>query len=118
VRKGYKPCPGCDEPMAAHAFRCRACSPLIRGENHPGWKGDDALDTTKRERTQKMFRLAEACESCGEKAVDRHHIDGDPGNNVLSNIASLCRRCHMVADGRIASRDESGRFAGWKREAA
>lgn len=47
------------------------------------------------------FPLADTCERCDTSpAVDRHHIDGDPLNNVPSNIQSLCRRCHMEVDGR------------------
>ena len=45
--------------------------------------------------------LAEKCEECEAPAVDRHHKDGDPSNNDLTNVASLCRRCHMLADGRL-----------------
>jgi hypothetical protein len=48
------------------------------------------------------FPLAEKCERCEtDGAVDRHHKDGDPFNNVPENIASLCRRCHMEVDGRL-----------------
>lgn len=41
------------------------------------------------------------CERCGEPGRDRHHIDGDTGNNVPENISILCRRCHMKIDGRL-----------------
>lgn len=43
-----------------------------------------------------------SCDECGAPGRDRHHIDGNPFNNVLANIAVLCRRCHMEADGRMA----------------
>jgi predicted amidophosphoribosyltransferase len=42
------------------------------------------------------------CERCGKPATERHHKDGDTGNNVRSNLAFLCRRCHMIEDGRLA----------------
>lgn len=49
------------------------------------------------------FPLAETCERCqNAPAVDRHHVDGDPLNNVAENIQSLCRRCHMEVDGRAS----------------
>jgi hypothetical protein len=55
----------------------------------------------KRARAQRRYNIAGAtCENCGVPATDRHHIDGDTGNNDRSNIAILCRRCHMAADGR------------------
>lgn len=73
-----------------------------RGEGHYAWKGDAASTTTKRERTQALFPVGGPCERCGEApSTDRHHIDGDTGNNVRGNIAILCRRCHMIVDGRL-----------------
>lgn len=75
---------------------------MVKGERHPAWKGDAATVTTKRERAQRAFALG-ACERCGGKAVDRHHRDGDPGNNAPGNVAPLCRRCHMIEDGRLAA---------------
>jgi hypothetical protein len=74
------------------------------GPAAPHWKGDDALPSTKRVRARRLYSLeGVACEDCGAKATDRHHIDGDTGNNVRANIALLCRRCHMVRDGRLAA---------------
>jgi len=72
----------------------------LTGEAHPGWKGDEALPATKRQRAVRRFVLDE-CERCGKKATDRHHKDGNTGNNEESNIAKLCRRCHMLVDGRL-----------------
>lgn len=75
--------------------------PIRRGSNHPSWKGDDANTGTKRARAQRMFALT-ICERCGEAdARDRHHRDGNTGNNCRKNIAILCRRCHMIEDGRL-----------------
>lgn len=73
----------------------------MRGPLTPGWKGNAALDTTKRSRGRKFFELG-PCERCGEPATDRHHRDGDTGHNTQDNIAILCRRCHMLEDGRLA----------------
>ncbi len=101
AKYSYRPCPTCGGPRAKHADYCQRCSPnIMRGESHYGWKGDAALVTTKRQRTQAMFSLG-PCIRCGEDARDRHHIDGDTGNNVRENIAILCRRCHMEVDGRM-----------------
>lgn len=110
-RGTYKDCPGCGRPCAKKASACRSCSTRIpRGENHYAWKGDAALPTTKRLRAQARYELGD-CESCGAQATDRHHKDGDTGNNVPENIAILCRRCHMTIDGRLAQRDANGRFS-------
>lgn len=71
-----------------------------QGEGHYAWKGDDARPETKRERAQRRYSLS-ACERCGGSAIDRHHRDEDTGNNAPSNVWRLCRRCHMVVDGRL-----------------
>lgn len=46
-----------------------------------------------------------ACEVCGQKAVDIHHIEprgmgGDPQGkkDVIENLQALCRKCHHEAD--------------------
>jgi len=72
-----------------------------QGAAHHGWKGDGALRTTKRERAQRRYRLG-TCQGCAKKpATDRHHVDGNTGNNAPSNVRLLCRRCHMLEDGRL-----------------
>ena len=76
--------------------------PVFRGPERSDWKGDAAPSTTKRMRAQRMYSLGD-CERCGKKATDRHHVDGDTGNNVRANLMFLCRRCHMVVDGRLAA---------------
>lgn len=72
-------------------------------ERHSSWKGESTSSDVKRNRAQRWFPIAgETCERCQQTpAIDRHHIDGDPGNNVRENISFLCRRCHMEADGRM-----------------
>ncbi len=74
---------------------------VLRGEASPQWKGDAANPSTKRARARKMYPLG-PCEKCGRQAVDRHHRDGNTGNNARDNVAVLCRRCHMDEDGRLA----------------
>ena len=76
--------------------------PIVRGKDVYCWKGDGASDGTKRARAQRSIPLG-PCEKCGKLGVDRHHRDGDTGNNRRSNIAILCRRCHMEEDGRLQS---------------
>lgn len=113
-----KTCVGCGAEIVFRAgerpgkFRkkryCRrGCSNRGRIHRHPsgpgapGWKGDGASDASKRLRAQRTFSLPERCERCSDGAVERHHKDGDPGNNERSNIEFLCRRCHMTVDGRL-----------------
>ena len=42
-----------------------------------------------------------ACESCGSKAVDIHHIEargmgGNKNADNINNLMALCRQCHLV----------------------
>lgn len=67
------------------------------------WKGDAAGRNTKRYRAVRRYELGRCeYEGCKADAVDRHHIDGDTGNNAPENIARYCRRHHMLVDGRLA----------------
>lgn len=75
----------------------------IRGENNYNWKGNDVktMDVA-RCRARRMFQIkGKLCEKCESKATDRHHKDSNPLNNNEKNISFLCRRCHMVEDGRL-----------------
>ena len=74
----------------------------LRLEDHPFWKGDEATAESKRMRCRRMYPEIEKCQRCGRKASDRHHKDGDTGNNRRDNLFFLCRRCHMELDGRLA----------------
>ena len=59
-------------------------------------------DTKGRQRARRLYALGQCeYEGCERNAYDRHHIDGDDENNSLENIARLCRRHHMEADGRL-----------------
>ena len=69
------------------------------------WKGDDVLPQSHRARARRRFKLPPICQirGCTNPATDRHHIDGDPGNNVRSNIAGLCHPCHMTVHNKSTS---------------
>lgn len=76
--------------------------PIPSGEKHHAWLGDKASVDAKRARATRLFELG-PCERCKSKpGTDRHHRDGDTGHNERWNIAILCRRCHMIEDGRLA----------------
>lgn len=74
------------------------------GNKNPNWKGDSIAEHSGRFRAQRAFKELGMCSRCSKKkATDRHHKDGDTRNNNPSNIAFLCRRCHMVEDGRMVN---------------
>ncbi len=57
-----------------------------------------------------FFPECDKVEGQNVKSIDCHHLDGDHQNNPLdgSNWLPLCRRHHMLADGRLSnvSKDE------------
>ncbi len=55
-----------------------------------------------RKRARVRYKLPAKCRYCDAPPTDRHHKDGNPRNNLPSNIDFVCRRCHMVEDGRLA----------------
>ena len=63
------------------------------GEKSPLWKGDKAKPNSGRVRAIKLFPCP--------RDKERHHVDGNPLNNVSENIAIVTRKQHMELDGRL-----------------
>lgn len=81
------------------------------GVNSNWWKGDSVSDRSGRSRALRKYKERAACEACGSQKSERHHKDGNTRNNAPENIARLCRKCHMIADGRLeAARRAMGRL--------
>lgn len=74
-----------------------------RGPDARQWKGDAVSVKGGRTRALRAYRDIGPCSKCGAEKSERHHVDGDTSNNDPTNIAILCRRCHMDADGRLAA---------------
>lgn len=69
--------------------------------------GMSVKPSTGRARARRLFPDLGICERCHAlPATDRHHVNSDTSNNQRSNIAFLCRACHMATDGRSASTPE------------
>ena len=99
--KYHRNCNSCGrEYVGWGKFYCRKkCRQMPKLDKHPSWKGDSANPKTGRTRAWKMFKL-EPCEVCRSKKSERHHIDGNPLNNVRKNIMFLCRKHHVAIEGR------------------
>lgn len=43
------------------------------------------------------------CQKCGikNKKLEVHHKDRNQRNNEIENLIKVCRRCHMLLDGRF-----------------
>ncbi len=52
-------------------------------------------------RAQKLYPHLGKCQLCDNRAVERHHIDGNTLNNEPGNVMFLCRHHHMEVDGRL-----------------
>lgn len=76
--------------------KCRVNPKL---DKSPHWKKDSINPKTGRGRAYKMFKL-KPCEICKSEKSERHHIDGNPLNNVKKNIMFLCRKHHIAIEGR------------------
>ncbi|KKK49301.1 hypothetical protein LCGC14_3136420 [marine sediment metagenome] len=74
------------------------------GEQNSNWRGDKATVLSGRDRARRMYPVPKPCTMCGEKG-ERHHKDGNTLNNEPINIDWLCRRHHMMADGRSKARN-------------
>lgn len=111
------------ERLVSHCDSCRAKANAARqmrraktakgfrkGSTHPCWLGDAASDNGGRQRAQKAFQLG-PCARCGKPGHDRHHKDGNTKNNSPDNVEVLCRRCHMVTDGRLEAFAANGQAA-------
>lgn len=91
------------------------------GEKNPNWKGENACSQSGRLRAENWFPNPKPCEICNSQKSERHHKDGNTLNNDPGNIQWLCRKHHMVEDGRMenwiknphknTNRDQLGRFA-------
>lgn len=71
------------------------------GPQHHAWQGDAVSERGGRSRALRLYPEQAPCERCGAERSERHHIDANTANNSPSNIARLCRKCHMETDGRL-----------------
>jgi hypothetical protein len=96
----YDHCPDCGGWKSKRAAKCRGCTDYLElGKRR--WK-DNPSSSAAHSRAISHYGVLGVCMDCGKlRTVERHHKDGDPANNEASNIAFLCRRCHMVVDGRL-----------------
>jgi hypothetical protein len=51
---------------------------------------------------KRIMKDINCCENCGRKyKLEVHHKDGNQKNNNRDNLMKVCRRCHMLIDGRL-----------------
>ncbi len=89
-------------------------NPYVTGENNFNWKSDDvgyaALHQWIKKRKEKPYN----CTSCGvNRAIDLANISGRY-KRELDDWEYLCRKCHMIKDGRLKKFIKSGNPTGRK----
>ena len=97
--------------------RAENVSILKRGENNPKWKGDDVQVTALHAWVRRNCKKPALCQACGtKKAIDLANISNTVNAKTYTrdfeNWEWLCRRCHMLKDGRLEAmvkRNESKR---------
>lgn len=95
---------------------CHVCRECRRGrhkmEMNSNWENFKSNNPAAGGRRAKRRKKLGKCERCRKRpATDRHHKDANKFNNSPSNLMGLCRKCHMIIDGRIKRRNEKGWFA-------
>jgi hypothetical protein len=52
----------------------------------------------------RIMKDIKSCKNCGRKYnLETHHLDGNRHNQDPNNLIKVCRRCHMLLDGRFAN---------------
>jgi 5-methylcytosine-specific restriction endonuclease McrA len=98
-----KPCadPDCGELVPKGTDRCK----LHRRDNRArrkregltGKRGSTAR--WRRIRARVLRRDHNRCQRCGnERELEVHHKDGNPTNNAMWNLVTLCGYCHRLAE--------------------
>lgn len=84
-------------------FCCLSCSVSAQHRNPA------PTEAASRKRAARL--IGERCDSCGiTENLCAHHINGDPMDNSLANIQTLCTNCHSFWHGllnRTGRRPES-----------
>lgn len=70
-----------------------AISERMTGSSNHRWLGESVKENSGRARANRHIEI-DRCDCCDEKAVHRHHVDGNTLNNKPDNVVPLCARCH------------------------
>lgn len=102
--KKADPCRSCTNRRRTGTYHWNPESRKKRqSEGNPLWKGDNVgieavHDWVRRRKDKPLF-----CERCGTgNPIDMANISGEYKRDI-NDYEWLCRRCHMVSDGRLAN---------------
>jgi len=73
--------------------------PLMLGDEHPNWKGDDAGYFIIHDWINKNWKKPDTCQHCGkDKKLDWANISGENKRSDRNDWITLCRSCHVRFD--------------------
>lgn len=114
-------CLDCQNQISESAFRCKPCSNRFRagkytnkggfnlGVDNRMWKGDNVSYRCLHEYLVYHNTKPALCVKCQRKPpYDLANISGIYTRNI-NDYQWLCRRCHMISDGRLISFIENNR---------
>ena len=90
--------------------KCQGCGRphLVRLRCLPDGRWFDELERTWRDRRGRPARWPDLVEAARFRTtrvvLAAAHLDGNPANNRLANLKSLCQRCHVLHDVRHHTR--------------
>jgi len=85
---------------------------LHLNDKNPQWKGDDVGHEGVHDWVEPRKQKPTACEHCFEnKKLELHNLDGEYTRD-LSKWVWLCRKCHMLLDGRLEKLNNYNRTRG------
>ena len=67
-----------------------------KGPNHPNWAGGKYIDYSALMIKRGGRRFCRRCKRKDKRVLLVHHIDGNRGNNDISNLVFLCYNCHYL----------------------
>lgn len=106
-------CIDCRKAISVDALRCKSCAGKLRdvskiiatnhtrvGRLHPNWK-DNIGNRELHRWVRRHLKQPELCQSCNSnKSFDLANVTGIYERD-FHNWRYLCRRCHMLSDGRM-----------------
>jgi len=93
-------CIDCGKAISRRAIRCRDC--CIITQMNP-----TCSENTSRGRKECQSQKKSMCEICDHDGsiseLHVHHIDVNPMNNAISNLQTLCEKCHKIVHAKIST---------------
>jgi 5-methylcytosine-specific restriction endonuclease McrA len=90
---------GCTTLVPLGTTRCPRCE---AGKVDEGLTGANVVRRDQGLARQVKERDGWRCQECGSPHdLEVHHVDGNPRNNLLRNLRTLCQTCHDKADAKL-----------------